>query len=72
MMGARWERIELALPGNVTLLILREAIASVEVQQVSVMPVGLLEGLSEGDRNDLLAYLKVREVRAEDDQKDAP
>ncbi len=59
--------IELAIPGNTVVPIPRADVASIQVTGQSLMPVGLLEGLSEKDLNDLLAYLRVREARKEGD-----
>jgi hypothetical protein len=57
----------LAIPGNTVVPIPRADVASIQVTGQSLMPVGLLEGLSEKDLNDLLAYLRVREARKEGD-----
>ena len=63
-----WARggTKLLVAGNQEVFTERGNIASETMLETSLMPPGLLAGLSEQEIDDLLAYLKVRDTRKKD------
>ncbi|MCM8535202.1 MAG: ThuA domain-containing protein [Lentisphaeraceae bacterium] len=58
--GIDEEGVRFMLPGNVVILIKNEDIKTQKMLDTSLMPKGLLTGLSDSELNALLAYMKVR------------
>lgn len=61
MQGSNAGEIILVTVGNRLVRVPRSKIASEQTRPTSLMPEGLLDGLSEQQTNDLLAYLGVRD-----------
>lgn len=64
LMGSTKETITLMVVGNKLVTLSRLKIKSTKTNDTSLMPPNLLTGMSDDDINNLLAYLKVKEVGA--------
>lgn len=52
------EKMTLRMAGGIKVDVLKSDIAKVEILPISLMPPGLLDGATEGEKNDLFAYLE--------------